>query len=417
MTLPKTPNTPTTPTTNTTMPKKTKRSKSGYSKKRKYYKKKRSYTKGYRRYGKLSVMKTGISPSLGRNQVRYYSYEYTTEVLLPVGLAPGTDTQTIQSLVWSTFTPNNYIADLRFLRHMQLSSHFRMLSWEVILLPTQTQVNLSSGYNATGKIILCPLHSQSDMVASGVAGITLSQTDIDRWAEMPHARPLKYVGGSIAPTKLTVVPSIFRYTYNDATFGSSGSVGTAQCEYTPGHWYETRDYDGTTFNFSRMLHYGSAVIFAGFDTPTTFQGFRVQYRFNFAFKGYDATADLHVAPISASAAAVEETKQPEVVEYYDLKSFHSAPPAQRKWCDLGRIDFDEKGNEVWRGPLVERNHQIRQNADENYVHEDHYEEVDSVSVASALSSMKRPAPVPQPTSSSSQPNHHQIKRAFTNMKL
>lgn len=394
------------------MPKTTKRSKSGYSKKRKYYKKaKTGYYKKYRRYG--AILKTGVSPSLGRNQIRYYSFEYSTEHLLAVGLAPGIDSQTIQSLIWSTFTPNNYMTDLRFRRHMELSSHFRMISWELMLIPTQTQVNVTSGYNSNGKIVLCPLHSQSDVVASGMAGITLSQTDIDRWAEIPHAKVVKTLGGQVRPCKLTIVPSIFRNTYQDATFGVSNSTPTAQCEYTRGKWYETRDYDGSTFNFSKMLHYGAAVIFAGFDTPTTFQGHRIVYRWNFAFKGYDATAQLQQSP---AQAVTEETKQPEVVEYYDLKTFQQAPVAERKWCDIGRIDFDEKGNEIWRGPLAERNHQLRQNADQGYIHEDHYEEVDTHSVASALNSMKRPAPAPQATSSSSQPTH-QIKRAFTNMKL
>lgn len=386
--------------------KKTKRSKSGYKKKKYSYKKKSAYVKKV--FKRLRTVRN--SPTFGSDQIRFYQMQFTTETLLPIGLAPGVDAQTVQSLIWQTFTPNTFATtsgDERFRRHMELSEYFRMCRMQITVLPTQTQVNVPNGLNAMGQIIIVPLHSHGDIVTSGVAGITLSQTEADRWAEKTHAKQVRLNGGAITPTYINICPSVFRYHYTDASFGTSGSASTATTEFTKGHWYETRDYDGATFTFNKMIHYGAAVIFAGFDTPQTFQSYRIQYRFTFAFKGYDASSKLQPSP--STAVATEDAKQAEVVEYYDLKSYHEADPRKRVWCDSGRIDFEE-GKEVWRGSLEERNRQIKRNS--QLLYEDHYEEVDPP--AQVSSSSKRTAP-PSPAPQSS-PNPH-LKRQFTNMRL
>lgn len=400
------------------MPKTTKRSKSGYSKKKKYYKRRKSsYIKrASLRYPRQITKTNCFKPLYGAQQVHYYNYRITEEVLLAVGLAPGTNAHTAQSMYLRTFSPFDYYpADKRFELFFQLHAKYRLVNWTVTIIPTQTIGNMSAGYNATGQIIMFPVHDQGAIVNLGMySGGTLRVTDLDSWIELPHAKMVKQYGGELKPCTLNICPSVFKGYQADPKWGVSGNTPAAEPEYTKNKWYDTRDYyNSTSWSMSKLLHYGIAIGFGGFDTPTTFQGFRIVHTFGLAFKGFDASGT--VVPTPSTSTGVEETKQPEVVEYYDLKSFHEAE-GPKKWCHDLRIDLDEKGQEVWRGSNAERNQQIRQNADEGYIHEDHYEEVDTQSVVSTLNSMKRPAPAPQATSSSSQPTH-QIKRAFTNMKL
>lgn len=396
--------------------KKTKRSKSGYSKKKKYYKRRKtSYVKRASLRYPRQITKTDIyKPLYGAQQVHYYNYRLTEEVLLTTGLAPGTNAHTVQSMYLRTFSPDDYYAaDKRFQLFFQLHAKYRLVNWNVTLVPTQTQVNVTSGYNATGQIVMFPVHDQGAIINLGLySGGTLRVTDLDSWVEMPHAKMVKQNGGQLKPCSLNISPSVFKTYAADPVWGVSGVVPGVEPEYTKEKWYDTRDYYSSAYTMSKLLHYGIAIGFAGFDTPTTFQGFRIEHTFGFAFKGFDASGTIVASP---TAVADTETKQPEVVEYYELKAFNEAPEP-KKMCHDVRIDLDEQGKEVWRGSNAERNQQIRQNADEGYLHEDHYQEVDTQSVASALNSMKRPAPAPQATSSSSMPTH-QIKRAFTNMKL
>lgn len=409
------------------MAKKTKRSKSGYSKKKSYKRRKSSYVKKvFRRMPKQITRPRVYGAPYGENQVRYYTLEKSIDIVLPYGLTPGTNGNTIQVGYFATLQPSALLAagqnQTRLLRFFQLSSKYRLVTMSANIYPQQTQVNIAGTFNSVGRIIMCPLHDQGSLIAAGAySGGTLRQNDIDRWAEVHHAKEMKQEGGAFKPLTLNVSPSVFKVYAADPQWGVSGTgITNLSPEYTKGRWYDTRDYlDNNFLTYSNMIHWGFMIFFAGFDTPQTFQGFRVVYKYTFAFKGFDPISDVFPSPASA-AAATPDTTQPEVVEYYDYKQFCEAKGPKR-FCDHIRVEYEE-GKEVWRGHNNERNQQIRQNVEEGK--EDHYQEVDHFevetpsqdtrSVASALNGMKRPVPASPNPQSSPNPN---IKRAFTNMRL
>ena len=184
----------------------------------------RAYSRIPRQIRKTNIYK----PLYGGQQVHYYNHRFTEEILLPFGLAPGTNTWTIQSLNLRTFSPASlYPTDKRFELFFQLHAKYRVVNWNVTLVPTQTISNLQSGYNSTGQILMMPVHDQGAIINLGMfSGGTLRVTDLDNWIEFPHAKLVKQEGGVLKPCSLNISTSVMK-TYAADSIVTGKQIGRA----------------------------------------------------------------------------------------------------------------------------------------------------------------------------------------------
>lgn len=383
-----------------------------------------SYSRGRfvssrRRYGGGRTGSVRLAPTRGlgggsalsttNNQIRVYEQQLTADLVITNGFAPGVDSSTVQALYWYTTTPTLLIpTDKRLEHHFALSQSFRIKCIEFTVSPCQTISN-GAALNTQGQVILCPLHSQGDIVASGVAGYTISQTNADRWAEMNHAKVLKTRNGQLEAATMKVSQSVFEYNFVDITFGTAGSVSTGRPQFTGRNWYSTRDYDGGSETYSQMLHYGFCIVIAGFDTPTTFQNLRVQRRITWEFKGLD--------PNSEVVTLLPLTK------FLSLKEMHESklPRSQKVLHDSGAIIWDPVAKE-YKSVSMEDYKASRPSvpAVDPWTDEDPYREFDEEDeekmAALALVDVPKSAPK-RSASRQPSPSPSTIKRGFTNMKM
>lgn len=356
--------------------------------------------------------------SLKNTNNRYVTFtdQETTDLLLAPGLNPGSNASTIQSLFYQTITPSAFVStNLRLKHYFDLYQYYRIENMCYEVIPNALQVTTGT-LNALGQVVMVPIHSQGDIVASGISGSSaIVQTNADTWAEMKHAKVAGFRNGAMVPLKMNISPSVFAYNYINPSFGVVGSSSTARPEFTARRWYSTRDYDGGSTSMSQMIHYGAAVMFAGFDTPATYQAYRVRYRITWAFKDLDPTTSVITYPMQEGA--------PKPITYFTtLKELQDSklPNNEKALCPFVRVDFEE-GKMIRRVDAKEYHKEMMVEARQHnmpnprFVEEDHYQEVDQDEIDEKSDDMP-PLPLrkrlPSPT-----PSVSKLKRAYTNMKM
>lgn len=270
-------------------------------------------------------------------QIQYCTHETSFQALVPPGLAPGNDLSTIQAQVLATWTPASHSGVNNRINYMMLCHSFVRCSRVHVKVEMGATVQTnSSGSQSTGKIMLVPIHSPGDILASGAGGGTTLQSNSNFWQTMPHVKVATSLGGAAVPLTLNVSPSVNRYITRDPTWGSSGQTEHITTEFTKGKWYATRDYDGATAALNSDVHYGYTVFFSGFNTPVSFQIVKITAKYFYEFKQWDPTVTVQNQPSLTHKYYASKAEADADKEHKGYK--HMYNHIQR--------EFDEKGKMI-----------------------------------------------------------------------
>lgn len=332
-----------------------------YSTKRRLYKPRFSRRPASKLYANRGV----TASRKPMQQIQYCTHETSFQALIPPGLSPGNDLGTIQAQVLATWTPAQHSGVNNRINYMMLCHQFVRCSKVIVKVESgSTVVASATGSQSQGKILLVPIHSPGDIVASGAGGGLTLQSDSNFWQTMPHVKVNDMLGGATKPLYLSVSPSVNRIIVRNPTWSSSGFTEHVTTEWVKGKWYSTRDYDGATATLNSDVHYGYTVFFSGFNTPVTFQIVKITAKYFYEFKGWDPTVNVQNQP-SITLKQYLNTKEMEEDKE------HKGP---RVLYNYRMREFDEKGKMTREYPIGEGAPNQGHQDEEKYLHVEQEEE-------------------------------------------
>lgn len=341
-----------------------------YTKKpyKKYSTKKRSYKP---RYSRRPALRQGYRKRVTAHkkpmaQIQFCQIETSFQALIPPGLAPGNDINTIQGQVLATWTAAAQAAANNRINYLMLCHSYYRISRAHVKVEMGGQVTQSStGAQSIGKILIVPIHSIGDITGSGAGGGSILQTNSTFWQTQPHVKTMTADGGALRPATLNISPSVLRLVVRNATFGTTGLTSHCTTEFTKNNWYATRDYDGSgTGDMCADLHYGYTIFWSGFTTPVTFQILKISTTYDYEFKDWDPTVTLQQVDVKSHKFYLNHEEAKKDTEHKGIKHQHI----------YRQRDFDREGKMIREFPIGQGIPNQGHLDEEKYLHVEQEEE-------------------------------------------